>query len=286
MRIANAANRLALLNGESTVDVAAASAGRFDSDPQAIYERWDEFVLWASGAERAGGESALDLAALGSPSPRPRQVFAVGLNYSQHVAESPFMAPEASPPIFTKFQSCLSGPYTEVVLPADGHTDWEVELVVVIGRAAARVDERAAWLHVAGLAVGQDISERKLQLSGPAPQFSLGKSHPGFGPIGPCLVTADEFSNPDDLELGCSINGEQVQKGRTSQLLFPVPKLISLLSNVLPLLPGDVIFTGTPNGVGMGRSPQRWLRPGDELVSYIEGIGELRQHFVAARSGR
>jgi 2-keto-4-pentenoate hydratase/2-oxohepta-3-ene-1,7-dioic acid hydratase in catechol pathway len=136
-----------------------------------------------------------------------------------------------------------------------------------------------ALAYVAGYAVGQDISERILQMAATPPQFSLGKSLPGFGPIGPWLVTLDELADPNDLELGCAINGEQMQLSRTSSLIFPVPALIEKLSAVMPLLPGDVIFTGTPSGVGLGRTPQRWLAPGDELVSYIEGIGELRHRF-------
>ncbi len=154
--------------------------------------------------------------------------------------------------------------------------------MAVIGSHAHRVGEDEAWDHVAGLTVGQDISERILQAAGPSPQFSLAKSLPGFGPMGPWLVTPDEFSDRDDLELGCSINGEQMQKGRTRDLIFSVPALVSKLSHKLPLLPGDVLFTGTPAGVGLGRDPQRWLTPGDELVSYVSGIGELRQRFVAA----
>jgi 2,4-diketo-3-deoxy-L-fuconate hydrolase len=114
------------------------------------------------------------------------------------------------------------------------------------------------------------------------PQFSLGKSYPRFGPVGPWLVTPDEFDNPDDLELGCFVDGEQMQKGRTSQLIFGVPELIEQLSRVTPLLPGDIIFTGTPGGVGLGRTPPRWLQPGAVLTSYIEGIGEMRHTFVAA----
>ena len=167
-------------------------------------------------------------------------------------------------------------------LPAGGHTDWEIELVAVIGARAWRVAESDAWRHVAGLTAGQDLSERISQLAGPAPQFSLGKSLPGFTPMGPCLVTPDEFADPDDLGLRATINGEEVQKARTSELIFPVPVLVSRLSHRLPLLPGDVIFTGTPAGVGLGRNPQRWLADGDELVSTIEGIGELRQRFAAA----
>jgi 2-keto-4-pentenoate hydratase/2-oxohepta-3-ene-1,7-dioic acid hydratase in catechol pathway len=119
-------------------------------------------------------------------------------------------------------------------------------------------------------------------MAGTPPRFSMGKSYPGFGPVGPWPVTPDEFANPGDLELGCLINGEQVQKGRTSQLTFGVPELIEQLSAVTPLLPGDLIFTGTPSGVGLGRTPQRWLRPGDVLTSYIEGIGDMRHRFVTA----
>jgi 2-keto-4-pentenoate hydratase/2-oxohepta-3-ene-1,7-dioic acid hydratase in catechol pathway len=118
-------------------------------------------------------------------------------------------------------------------------------------------------------------------MSGPAPQFGLAKSFPGFSPMGPCLVTPDEFDDPNDLELRCSINYEEVQHGSTRNLIFPVPALVSKLSEVLELYPGDVIYTGTPSGVGLGRDPQRWLAPGDELISTIEGIGELRQRFVA-----
>jgi 2,4-didehydro-3-deoxy-L-rhamnonate hydrolase len=189
--------------------------------------------------------------------------------------------PQELPPVFTKYISSISGPVSRVRLPEGGHTDWEVELVVVIGRRAEEVAEDEAWEHVAGLCVGQDISERITQMQSSAPQFGLGKSFPGFAPMGPWLVTSEEFVNPDDLELGCSIDGEEVQKGRTGDLIFSVPALISKLSAVLPLLPGDVIFTGTPAGVGLGRTPQRFLADGEELISYVEGIGELHQTFYA-----
>jgi 2-keto-4-pentenoate hydratase/2-oxohepta-3-ene-1,7-dioic acid hydratase in catechol pathway len=181
--------------------------------------------------------------------------------------------------VFTKFVTSIAGPFCDVALPP-GNVDWEVELVAVIGRHAAHVSEDAAWSHVAGLTVGQDISERALQMVGSVPQFSLAKSFPGFTPMGPWLVTVDEFDDPDDLELSCAIDGEQMQKGRTSELIFSVPALIAELSAVLPLLPGDVIFTGTPAGVGLGRSPQRFLRAGELLTSSIQGIGEMRQRLV------
>jgi 2-keto-4-pentenoate hydratase/2-oxohepta-3-ene-1,7-dioic acid hydratase in catechol pathway len=278
MRIANLSGRLVIVIDGRAVDVEQTSGGRFSADPQAIYSRWAEFRAWADQAEFTGAD-AFDPADLGSPAPAPRQLLAIGLNYRAHALEAGFAIPE-DPPVFTKFVSSITGPITEVALPEGGHTDWEVELVVVVGTEAYQVTETDAWSHVAGLAVGQDISERIAQMSGPSPQFSLAKSYPGFSAIGPWLVTPDAFDNPDDLELRCAINGEEVQHGRTKDLIFSVPVLVARLSAVLPLLPGDVVYTGTPAGVGLGRTPQRWLAPGDELVSSIEGIGELRQRFV------
>ncbi len=277
MRIANLAGRLSIAVDELAVDVAEASDDRFGPDAQAVYERFDEFREWATSAALPAGRG-FDPAELGAPAPHPRQLFAIGLNYSEHANESGFAAPP-SPAVFTKFVTSITGPYGDVALP-HGNVDWEVELVAVIGNRAFQVPEPEAWSHVAGLTVGQDISERVLQMVGSVPQFSLAKSFPGFTPMGPWLVTPDEFDNPDDLELTCAIDGEQVQKGRTSELIFSVPALIAKLSAVLPLLPGDVIFTGTPAGVGMGRSPQRFLQAGEVLTSSIEGIGEMRQVLV------
>jgi 2-keto-4-pentenoate hydratase/2-oxohepta-3-ene-1,7-dioic acid hydratase in catechol pathway len=280
MRVATVSGRLSLIAPEGAIDVHAASDGQFGPDPAGAFERWAEFTAWARSADlpAAAPFAAEDL---GSPSPAPRQVFGIGLNYDDHIAESGFTRPQGNPSVFTKFPTCITGPTGDITLPPDGHTDWEVELVVVIGTLAYRVPAEQAWDHVAGLAVGQDVSERILQLSASPPQFSMGKSYPGFGPVGPWLVTPDEFSNPDDLELTCSVNGEQVQKGRTRNLIFGVRDLIERLSAVAPLLPGDIIFTGTPSGVGMGRDPQRWLAPGDVLTTSIEGIGEMRHRFVS-----
>lgn len=279
MRVGNLAGRLVIVTGAGAIDVESASGGRFGPEPQAVYDQWAEFAGWAASADDAAAQP-YEPAQLGAPAPAPRQSFGIGLNYRDHVAESGLTVPD-QPSVFTKFPSCISGPHSDVVLPPGGHTDWEVELVAVIGTTARHVSEGAAWSHVAGLTVGQDISERISQLAGSPAQFSLGKSFPGFGPTGPWLVTVDEFANPDDLELGCSVNGDQMQKARTSYLIISVPQLITKLSAVVTLLPGDIIFTGTPAGVGMGRNPQRWLAPGDEVVSYVEGIGELRQRFVA-----
>ena len=281
MRFGNLSGRLALFTAGGAVDVEKASGGRFGPDPQAIYDVWEEFVGWA-GTVDAADAADFDVADLGAPTPAPAQVFAIGLNYAAHAAESNFAVPDTFPPTFTKFRTALSGPVTTVTIPKGGHVDWEVELVAVIGRRAVNVAAVDAWSFVAGLTAGQDISERILQLSGPAPQFSLGKSYPGFAPIGPWIVTVDEFDNPDDLELQCAIDGQTVQHGRTQEFVFNVPGLIEGLSRVTPLLPGDIIFCGTPSGVGQGMSPKRFLRAGEELVSQVEGVGELRQKFVDA----
>lgn len=285
MRIANLEGRLVVVAGDAgdqlAYDVEKNSSGRFGADPQAVYEEWEAFTTWAASAQWEDGIS-FTAENLGSPVPTPRQVFAIGLNYRAHAAESGYDAPTTAPPVFTKFPSCITGPRGDIELPQGGHVDWEVELVAVIGRYAHHVPVEGAFDYIAGYAVGQDISERVLQMAAQPPQFSMGKSLPGFGPIGPWLVTLDEVTDPDDLELGCEINGESVQLSRTSNLIFSVAALVANLSASTPLLPGDVIFTGTPSGVGLGRSPQRWLADGDVLTSHIEGIGELRHRFLAA----
>ena len=261
-------------------DIATASAGRFGPSLPSLYGAWDEFRAFFSpdkGAPDAPLEP-FDPALAGPPSPAPKQVFAVALNYRAHAAESGLEAPD-DPLFFTKYVTAFSGPVSSVVLPP-GKVDWETELVAVIGRTARRVLEVDGWSHVAGVTVGQDLSERVMQRSGPMPQFSLGKSHTGFAPQGPALVTADELPNPDDLAIGCEVNGQTMQSARTSQMIFKVPELVSYLSRVVTLLPGDVIFTGTPPGVGMGRRPPVFLQPGDRLRSYIQGLGELHQTFV------
>lgn len=286
MRLANHGGRAVLLAAGGTdkgVDVAAASDGRFGPDLAAIYADWDAFIAWAVPlTSTVVPDVEVDRAALRSPSPAPSQVIAIGLNYADHAAEAGFEPPQDLPPVFTKFQSAITGPFGEVALPDGGHTDWEVEVVAVIGREAHRVSIDDAWSYVAGLSVGQDLSERVLQFAGQAPQFGFAKSYPGFAPIGPWLVTLDEIDaagNRDDLALGCAINGEVVQDGRTSKLLFSIPRTIAKLSEVITLRPGDVIFTGTPDGVGLGRQPQRFLQSGETLRTWVEGMGEMEHTF-------
>ncbi|MCU1487099.1 MAG: Fumarylacetoacetate hydrolase [Actinomycetia bacterium] len=286
--------RLADLDGRATlvlpgtddrgVDVAEVSGGRFGPDVQVLYEDWGALRAFVADLDPAPATTvAIDHRRLRAPVPTPRQVFGIGLNYRSHAAESGMDLPTV-PATFTKFPACITGPFAEVELP-NGTVDWEVELVVVIGRRADRVTTGAAWSHVAGLTVGQDLSDRTLQFAAGG-QFSLGKSHRGFAPVGPWLVTPDELDDPDDLALGCSIDGETVQDARTSDLVFGVPELIAELSAVVPLLPGDLIFTGTPDGVGVSRTPPRFLQPGDTLESWIGGIGTIRTSFIAAGASR
>jgi 2,4-diketo-3-deoxy-L-fuconate hydrolase len=280
MRIGRAHGRLVLIDDAGVTDVATVSAGEFSADPDRVFAVWDRFAEWAgehAGPDACTGPLVAD--ELDAPVLVPPQVFGIGLNYREHAAESGVDAPDV-PPVFTKFRSCLTGPFAAVELPSD-RVDWEVELVVAIGRPAQRVPEEKAWSHVAGVMTGQDLSERTVQLAGPVPQFSLGKSFPGFGPIGPWLVTPDELPDRDDLRLSSSVDGRVLQDGRTRDMIFAVPELVARISAVCPMMAGDLIFTGTPSGVGMGRKPPEFLRPGTTLVSTIEGVGELRNALVA-----
>lgn len=277
MRIYNMSGRAFLGTDSGAVDIENVSNGAFSSDVQNLYSRWDEFTQWASGLEGGPGVE-IDKSALESPVPLPPQIFAIGLNYRDHALESGLDIPEI-PVVFGKFPASVTGPYGKILLP-DGAVDFETELVVVIGKQAESVRAADAWSHVAGLTVGQDVSERHTQWRGTAPQqFGLAKSFPGFSPMGPVLVSPDEFENPDDLELGCSINGTSMQKSRTSDMIFTIPEIIEYLSRIVPLLPGDAIFTGTPAGVGFSRSPKVLLGAGDTLTTYVEGIGEMHHTF-------
>lgn len=279
MRIGVVEGRTAFLLEGRFADAATVSGGRVTAAPAAMFTQWAELN---SAYRKAVDEDFHDLGERvpGIPVPLPRQVFAVGANYHRHVEEAGAEPPER-PLIFTKFPSCLTGPTASIEVSSDS-IDWEVELVAVIGQAADRVPAGHGWKHVAGLTVGQDITDRVLQFDGSHPQFSLSKSRRTFGPLGPVLVTPDEFDDPDDLEIGCALNGEPQQAARTSDLIFPVPLLVEYLSSVCTLYPGDVIFTGTPSGVGAFMKPATFLRPGDALTSWVEGIGSLTNTVAEA----
>lgn len=280
MRLINQAGRLKIAVDGLAVDVEKASDQRFSADPQDVYARWEDFTAWARSADLSGGDPIVE-SEIGAPVPRPPQIFAIGVNYRDHVEEAGMKEPEA-PFVFTKFPSAVTGPYGTIELP-DGSVDWEVELVAVVGKLARHVDEAQAWGYVAGLTIGQDLSARELQLSGPPPQqYNLGKSYAGFAPIGPALVTADEFDDPDDVEVSTVLSGQVMQHSRTSNMIFSIPRIIAYLSAILPLLPGDLIFTGTPSGIGWTREPKRLITASDQLITRAAVIGEMRHQFAAA----
>jgi 2-keto-4-pentenoate hydratase/2-oxohepta-3-ene-1,7-dioic acid hydratase in catechol pathway len=279
MRFGTVDGRFVLADRGRALDIADASGGALPSDPLVALARFDEVSAFARTADWS---TAVDIAddRWGPPVPNPRQVFAIALNYRPHAAEAGFVAPDA-PLVFTKFPTCITGPVSTVRLP-EGNVDWEVEVVAVIGRGGHRIPRAEAWGAVAGLTCGQDLSERVSQLRGSPPQFSLAKSYPGFGPIGPIAASPDEFPDRDDVGFECTLfpGGEVLQRGRTADLIFPVDDLVAQLSDVCPLLPGDLIFTGTPGGVGNRRTPPMFVQSGQTLISRLDGVGEIRQTFV------
>lgn len=279
MRLAVVSGRATLLTESGPVDVEAESAGRFPADPARLYADWTAFRDWAETRRAAPASAQLPTrSALGPVSPRPAQIFAIGLNFVDHAAESGFAVPEA-PIVFTKFASSLAGPFEDLALSGDS-VDWEVELVAVIGRGGRDIPAADALDHIAGFTIGQDYSDRDVQFLGAPAQFSLGKSFPGFAPLGPVLVSPHEMSAPEDTVLECVVDGEVVQSAPLSDLIFSIPELVERLSAVVTLMPGDLVFTGTPPGVGFGRSPRRYLRRGEVVRSSITGIGAIEQVCV------
>jgi 2-keto-4-pentenoate hydratase/2-oxohepta-3-ene-1,7-dioic acid hydratase in catechol pathway len=280
-RFANVGGRSTLVDRDGMMyDAERVSGGAIASDPMTAIT--DPVALEATSATLASAtpdgafDEALAGGDVGPPVPRPRKVFGVGLNYADHAAETGAELPEF-PVVFTKFPSCIVGPTADVVLRCD-RADYEVELVVVIGRPTRDVSGEQAWDHVLGLTIGQDISDRTLQRAAKPAHFDLGKSRDTFGPIGPMAVTPDLFDDPAALTLRSEINGEVRQDGRTTNLIFPVAHLISYLSSILTLDVGDLIFTGTPAGVGAASGT--YLRAGDVITSTIEGIGTMRNRCV------
>jgi 2-keto-4-pentenoate hydratase/2-oxohepta-3-ene-1,7-dioic acid hydratase in catechol pathway len=217
-----------------------------------------------------------------SPLLRPPRIFCVGLNYLNHAAESK-MAVQSVPTIFMKLASAITGPGGDIVLPANStQPDYEAELAVVIGRSASHVT-RESWREcVFGYTILNDVSARDVQLA--TSQWTLGKSFPTFCPIGPWVVTADELTNPHQLDVRLTIDGETLQQANTRDLIFDIPAVLGYISAIVPLEPGDIVSTGTPQGVGLGRTPPRWLRPGEEVAIEISGIGRLVNRTVAARA--
>ncbi|MGO4596268.1 fumarylacetoacetate hydrolase family protein [Terrabacter sp. 2RAF25] len=280
MRFANRGGRAFVLKGTSAGwDLEKESSGRFSPDPMQMWARHDEIATWVAGLDEASAEPVRP-EELDAPVPVPPSIIAIGLNYAEHARATGFEPPTDLPPVFAKFPSSVTGAHGVVRLPGGGTVDWEVEVVAVVGKQMHHVDEADVFSHLAGLTIGQDLSERTRQFSGPAPQFGLAKSYPGFSPIGPWVVSMDELDDPDDLHLGCSIDGEVVQSGTTAGLIFSISRSISELSRVLVLRPGDLVFTGTPDGVGMGLTPPRYLRSGEVLETWVDGIGRMSHTFA------
>jgi 2,4-didehydro-3-deoxy-L-rhamnonate hydrolase len=274
--LANVDGRAALVQDESYFDLETISDGAFGCDPMPALGRTAELSALADSLGDRPPTGSLAEVVLGAPVPRPRNCFAIGLNYQSHADESGMEVP-AVPLTFTKFPSCIVGPTASVELRSDA-VDYEGELVVVIGRAGHDISVTDAWMHVAGLTIGQDISDRPAQFAASPPHFDLGKSFDTFGPMGPVLVSVDSFENPDDLRVTTLINGEVRQDATTASMIFDVPALVSYLSRFTTLQPGDVIFTGTPDGIGM--STGRFLADGDVITTTIEGIGTMTNPCV------
>ena len=279
-RLAVVSDRAVLVDGPSWFDLATVSGDDALADPMTAVARHAELHDLAASLAGANPGGPVEGTTFGVCVPRPQKVVGIGLNYRSHASESNLQLPP-SPLAFTKFPSCLVGPTDDVVL-SGASVDWEVEIVAVIGTGGRHIAAADAWSHVAGLTLGQDISDRVVQLVGSPPQFSLGKSFDTFGPIGPAVVSVDAFPDPDDIGLWCDVAGERMQDARTTDLIFSIPELVAYLSSICTLVPGDLIFTGTPAGVGGPRG--RFLADGEVIDSGAEVIGSLRNRCVAAAS--
>jgi len=254
-------------------------------DVSAFGEDYDEDFFASEGIERLknwfeiNGSNCPEIdndERLGCPIKRPSKIICVGLNYAKHAAESGMELPK-EPVLFFKSTTAIVGPNDDLVLPKGStKTDWEVELAVVIGKRASYVKKENAFDYIAGYVLHNDYSEREYQLERGG-QWVKGKSCDTFAPIGPFVVTKEEIKNPNNLELWLKVNGERMQSGNTSDFVFTIETVVSYISEFMTLLPGDIISTGTPSGVGLGLKPPRYLKPGDEVELGVEGLGSSKQ---------
>lgn len=278
----NAGSRLGALtaDGQSVVDLYSANSGIPDS-MLAFLEAGESAMALARRAVQSPPASALiprGQVRLRAPVPRPGKIICIGLNYRDHAAESNQPVPEF-PTVFAKYASCVIGPDEPIVIPRlTQQVDYEAELAFVIGTRARHVPVESALAHVAGYVPFHDVSARDYQMR--TSQWTLGKTFDTFGPMGPALVTADEIPDPQALDIRLTINGEVLQQSNTRELVFGVAQLVSILSGVMTLEPGDVVSTGTPSGVGAARNPKRWLRPGETVHIEISGLGTLSNPVI------
>lgn len=275
-RLATVDGRAVLINGTAWHDLAAASDGSFSGDPMEAVVRHAELHDVAASIDDRSPDGAVEGTTFGAPVPSPRNVFAIGLNYADHAGEADVELPKR-PLLFTKWPSCITGPTADVELRSETG-DYEAELVVVIGKAGRDIAAADAWDHVSGLMCGQDISDRRLQFAAQPPHFDLGKSRDTYGPIGPVMVSTDLVADPADLDIVCRVNGETRQSSNTKHLVFDVPTLVEYISAAITLEPGDIIFTGTPDGVGAVQG--KYLAPGDVVETEISGLGVMRNTCV------
>lgn len=281
MRLANHAGRATVIVDGRAVDVETASGGSLGGDPMLLVDLSNHEALRRIAAAAVPGDwPAVDEARLGAPVPRPPKGFGVALNYRQHAVESNLALPE-EPHLFAKTENCVCGPFDDIIVPAGREkVDYEAELVIAFGRRCSAASRADAWTYLAGVMCGQDISDRGEQFRLPVKQFTIAKSYDTFGPIGPYLVTPDEFADPDALDLVGRLSGVEMQRTSTSDLIFGVPALVEWLSRFITFQPGDLVWTGTPGGVGEAQQPPRFLRAGDVVETEIPGIGCMRNPVV------
>jgi len=286
MRLANYGGRAAIAlestSGDDHVaDVEQATKGGISSDPMVLSDLANHAALAdIARAANATDWPRLQPDLLGAPVPRPPKGFGVALNYRQHAIESDLAIP-SEPHLFGKMENCVCGPFDEIVVPRGREKiDYEAELVIVFGRVCKQAAAADAWSYLAGVTCGQDVSDRGEQFRQPVRQFTVAKTYDTFGPIGPFLVTLDELPDPDALEIEGRVSGAVMQHSNTNDLIFSVPALVEWLSRFITFRPGDLLWTGTPGGVGEAQNPQRFLRDGDVVETEIAGIGVMRNPVV------
>ncbi len=273
---ANINGRSALVQGDAFFDLATITNGAVSPNPMEAIQNsalLHQYAAQLGDYEPSGIIANADICA---PIPHPRNSYGVGLNYQLHVEEAASKTP-STPMVFTKFPSCISGPTDDVIMRSD-ECDYEGELLVVIGNDGKDIAKEEAWSHILGLSVGQDFSDRGIQYKDQPAQFNLGKSFDTFGPTGPYLVSTDSFTDPSDLGILTTVNGEVRQSDRTSNMIFDIPTLVSYISSITALAVGDIIFSGTPEGVGFRNGS--FLKDGDIVETTIEGIGTMRNRCV------
>ena len=275
-KLGNVNNKASLIFKNEYYELSKISNGELTNDMSNVLHSIDAIENLYSNIEELEATGSLDDVKLGPPVTNSNNCFAIGLNYRNHAEESGMEIPPF-PMIFTKHTTCITGPFDDIEMRSD-IVDYEAELVAVIGKDGKNISAENSWSHVAGLTVGQDISDRSVQFHAAPPQFNLGKSFDTFGPIGPFLVSPDMFKDKSSLDIECSVNDEMRQQDNTNDLIFDIPYIISYVSEFITLKTGDLIFTGTPAGVGATQG--KLLKNGDILSTSIEGIGTMKNKCI------